>query len=155
VPLEEVRQRGLDIEELGCLARCNGADVELRHADASDVDAFREAVRAAATGGAVLVASYDRAALEQTGSGHFSPVGGYHAARDLVLILDVARFKYPPHWVETDRLFRAMQSIDGATGRARGYMMLRGRQQGISLGFRVTCDSEGWTGLAERMEALS
>ena len=33
------------------------------------------------------------------GDGHFSPLGGYHEARDLVLILDTARFKYAPHWV--------------------------------------------------------
>jgi Phytochelatin synthase len=31
--------------------------------------------------------------LGQTGSGHFSPIAGYHAATDSVLILDVARFK--------------------------------------------------------------
>jgi glutathione gamma-glutamylcysteinyltransferase len=154
VPLAEVKERGLDIEELGCLARCNGAEVELVHADASDVDTFRDAVRAAAAGGTVLVSSYDRAALDQTGSGHFSPIGGYHAARDLVLVLDVARFKYPPHWVETERLFRAMQSVDPTAGRARGWMVLRGRQRGIALGFSVMCDSEGWAGLAERMESL-
>lgn len=154
VPLAEVKQRGLDLEELGCLARCNGADVELVHADVSDVDTFRRAVLASTTGGTVLVASYDRAALDQTGSGHFSPIGGYHAARDLALVLDVARFKYPPHWVETERLFRAMQSVDPTAGRARGWMLLRGRQQGIALGFSVTCDSEGWTGLGERMESL-
>jgi glutathione gamma-glutamylcysteinyltransferase len=154
VPLSEVRERGLDLEELGCLARCNGADVELRHADPSDADAFREAVRAATTGGTVLVASYDRRALDQTGSGHFSPIGGYHAERDLVLVLDVARFKYPPHWVPIEQLFRAMQSIDPATGRARGWMVLRGREQGIALGFNVTCDEEGWAGLAERMDSL-
>ncbi len=33
------------------------------------------------------------------GDGHFSPIGGFHAQRDLVLILDTARFKYAPHWV--------------------------------------------------------
>jgi glutathione gamma-glutamylcysteinyltransferase len=69
-----------------------------------------------------LVAAYDRAALGQTGSGHFSPLGGIHAARDLVLVLDVARFKYPPHWVPTEQLWRAMQPIDAATGRARGWL---------------------------------
>lgn len=37
--------------------------------------------------------------LLQTGSGHFSPVGGYHDGRDMEFVLDVARFKYPPHWV--------------------------------------------------------
>jgi hypothetical protein len=33
------------------------------------------------------------------GDGHFSPIGGFHTQRDLVLILDTARFKYAPHWV--------------------------------------------------------
>jgi glutathione gamma-glutamylcysteinyltransferase len=102
----------------------------------------------------VLVVSYDRKGLDQTGAGHFSPIGGYHVGRDLALVLDVARFKYPPHWVETERLFRAMQSVDSATGRARGWMVLRARQRGIALGFSVTCDKEGWKGLAERMDAL-
>jgi len=37
--------------------------------------------------------SYSRRTFGQTGDGHFSPIGGYHAGKDLVLILDVARFK--------------------------------------------------------------
>lgn len=57
----------------------------------------------------------------QTGTGHFSPIGGYHAERDMVLILDVARFKYPPHWVPLSLLWEAMESIDESTGRHRGY----------------------------------
>ena len=40
-----------------------------------------------------IIVSYSRPALEQTGVGHFSPVGGYHPGRNMVLILDVARFK--------------------------------------------------------------
>jgi hypothetical protein len=31
--------------------------------------------------------------LGQTGTGHFSPIGGFHESKDLVLIMDVARFK--------------------------------------------------------------
>lgn len=41
----------------------------------------------------VLVVSYSRQAMRQTGDGHFSPVGGYDAASNMVLVLDVARFK--------------------------------------------------------------
>lgn len=62
--------------------------------------------------------------LNQTGIGHFSPVGGYHSPSDKVLILDVARFKYPPHWVDLETLFRAMQSIDAETNKPRGYMLM-------------------------------
>jgi hypothetical protein len=55
-----------------------------------------------------------------TGDGHFSPIGGYHKARDLVLILDTARFKYPPHWVPLPGLHAAMGLLDKVTGKARG-----------------------------------
>jgi len=116
VPLAEVQNRGLDVEELACLARCNGADVELSRGDATNLAAFRAALAAAATGEGVLVVSYDRSQLGQTGSGHFSPVGGYHGTRDLALILDVARFKYPPHWVSVERLWEATHPVDPATG---------------------------------------
>jgi len=149
VPLDEVRKRGVDLGQLGCLARCNGAEVQLSHADTADVESFRAALRDAASSASVLIAAYDRAALDQTGSGHFSPIGGYHAERDLALILDVARFKYPPHWVSAERLFAAMRPVDPTTGRARGWLSLRSREQGTSLGFSLTCDSQGWSALVE------
>jgi glutathione gamma-glutamylcysteinyltransferase len=153
VSLPEVRARGLDVDELTCLARCNGADVELKRADSSDIATWRSAIGMAATGEAVIIASYDRAAMNQTGSGHFSPIGGHHPARDLVLVLDVARFKYPPHWVSAEQLWHAMKSEDPATGRARGWITLRRRNQGIALGFSLQCDGDSWQGLANRTTA--
>lgn len=154
VSLAEVRKRGLNLEELACLARCNGADVELVRGDANNLATFRAAIASAAGGDGVLVVSYDRSALGQTGSGHFSPIGGYHRARDLALILDVARFKYPPHWTSIERLWQATHPIDPATGRARGWLVFRPRPQGIALGFSIRCDGESWQGLAERLSAV-
>jgi glutathione gamma-glutamylcysteinyltransferase len=151
VPLAEVKRRGLSLHELGCLARCNGAAVEMTHADSASVHAFRTALADAASGVAVLIASYDRGSLGQTGTGHFSPIGGYHARRDLALVLDVARFKYPPHWVSVERLFDAMQPVDEATGRARGWLTLRRRERGIALGYSIQCDGESWQLLEQRM----
>lgn len=55
------------------------------------------------------------------GGGHFSPVGGYHASSDSVLVLDVARFKYPPYWVSVPKLWEASRSVDEMTGRSRGW----------------------------------
>ena len=40
------------------------------------------------TGEEHIIVSYSRKAFGQTGDGHFSPVGGYHAGQDLALILD-------------------------------------------------------------------
>ena len=75
----------------------------------------------------MLIVNYSRRSLEQTRDGHFSPIGGYHAGSDRVLVLDTARFKYPPHWVPLEALFAAMQAPDGATGLPRGRLSLRAR----------------------------
>jgi len=154
VSLDEIRQRGLDLDEISCLARCNGAAVEMFRAETSDVSAWRASLSAASHGESVVVASYDRAGLDQTGSGHFSPIGGYHAARDLVLVLDVARFKYPPHWISAERLWQAMHAIDPATGRSRGWMVLRGRAEGVSVGFTLRCEGDDLKGFARRLSSL-
>lgn len=71
-----------------------------------------------------IIANFDREVLGQTGSGHFSPVGGYHRERDLVLIMDVARFKYPPWWVPVHDLWKAMGVRDPQTQESRGYFVM-------------------------------
>ncbi|KAK6040580.1 hypothetical protein COOONC_21916 [Cooperia oncophora] len=43
--------------------------------------------------------------------------------------MDVARFKYPPHWVELKQLQKAMCSIDPSTRKTRGYVMLELRSK--------------------------
>lgn len=127
VPLQVVERRGISIDTFACLARCNGAAASVARTETEGeegLDAFREAVINATSrqSGSFLIASYSRAVLGQTGDGHFSPIGGYHPEKDLVLVLDVARFKYPPHWVPLKMLYKAMQSVDPDTGRTRGYI---------------------------------
>ncbi|HEU4618185.1 MAG TPA: phytochelatin synthase family protein [Gammaproteobacteria bacterium] len=126
-PLDDVKHSGLTLEEVACLARCAGADVSVHTAAPAAQQAFREHLRgsAFAEDGPVLLVNYSRRALEQTGDGHFSPIAGYHAGEDRALVLDTARFKYPPHWVPVERLFGAMQAADPATGAARGWLLLR------------------------------
>ena len=41
-----------------------------------------------------------------------------------VLVLDTARFKYPPHWVALAGLARAMRAADPDTGAPRGFCTL-------------------------------
>ena len=53
----------------------------------------------------------------QVGSGHMSVLGAYEDGSDQVLILDVARYKYPPHWVPAAALFDAMRALAGSTSR--------------------------------------
>lgn len=141
-PLETIRERGVTLDQLACLARCNGADSKLERPDGTDLDSFRELVRTAAGRAedpSLVIASYSRRGLGQTGGGHFSPLGAYHGARDLVLILDVARFKYPPHWVPLEALYRAMLHTDPDTGRQRGWATLRRAQSSSKLRYLFSC----------------
>jgi len=72
-----------------------------------------------------LVVSFSRAHLQQTGSGHFSPVAAYHPPSDSCLILDVARFKYSPYWASVEELYEATKPLDEGTGRSRGWFVVR------------------------------
>ena len=125
--LEQIRAIGTTMDEFHLLAVANGAESRMRRAtDAGEtLDSFRESmVAACASPRAFAVTSFCREVLGQTGHGHFSPVGGYHAATDSVLILDVARFKYPPYWVPLPQLWEACLDVDSNTGRARGWFEL-------------------------------
>lgn len=118
VPIDIIAKSGLTFDQFSCLAICNTLAVNaVRVNDQASEDQFRSEVRRVSLiADEVIVVSYSRQALGQTGSGHFSPIGGYHPGRDLVLIMDVARFKYPPHWVTVSLLFEAMKLIDKDTG---------------------------------------
>lgn len=73
----------------------------------------------------ILVVSYARSAVGQTGDGHFSPLAAYDAASDSVLVLDVARFKYPPTWISVELLYQALQPHDTLSGKPRGWFVLK------------------------------
>ena len=132
--LHEIERSGLTLDEVACLARCSGAIASVHRPPLVDIDEFREHVLAASTApdGPVIIANYSRKAVGQTGDGHFSPIGGYHVATDRVLVLDTARFKYPPHWLSLALLFEAIQDPDSESRRGRGWLMLqrRGDQAG-------------------------
>jgi hypothetical protein len=59
-----------------------------------------------------VMINYDRKALGQVGGGHFSPLGAYHEKTDSFLIMDVAKYKYPPVWVGAATLYAAMGTPD-------------------------------------------
>lgn len=124
--LDEVRRSGLSLDEVACLARCSSARTAVHRPPLADATSFRAHLRAAVTAadGPVLVVNYSRRAVGQTGDGHFSPIAGFHAGTDRALVLDTARFKYPPHWLPVELLFAAMEERDPATGQPRGWLLL-------------------------------
>lgn len=144
--LETVKVEGIDFDEWACLARCNGLCVLPKRAEKNTVEDLRAAVLASArknkdkkSGGGVqnfVVVSYTRKGLSQSGGGHFSPIAGYNADTDMCLLLDVARFKYPPHWIKLPLLFSAMKPCDSATGKSRGFYVVSADPNPSQLLFR-------------------
>ncbi|XP_052211375.1 glutathione gamma-glutamylcysteinyltransferase 3-like isoform X2 [Diospyros lotus] len=144
-PLGKIKEEGISFGKVVCLAYCNGGNVEAFRANESTIDHFRSCVvSCAASQDCHMITSYHREKLEQTGTGHFSPIGGYHAGRDMVLILDVARFKYPPHWIPLSLLWEAMNTIDNSTGHYRGFMILSRLENAPSILYTVSCKDGSW-----------
>ncbi|GAX10310.1 hypothetical protein FisN_3Lh513 [Fistulifera solaris] len=127
---ELVRRVGVTMEQLQQLAVCHGLRVQMeRPITHNNEQLFRthvkECLQPTEHPSAMLVVSYARSALGQTGEGHFSPLAAYHEASDQVLLLDVARFKYPPYWVPVSELYQAMTWIDKVTAQSRGWYVMR------------------------------
>ncbi|CAA0815218.1 Glutathione gamma-glutamylcysteinyltransferase 1 [Striga hermonthica] len=149
-PLEKVKDKGISFGKVVCLAHCAGANVEAFRTNQSTIDDFRKYIMACSSSDDChVISSYHRGAFKQTGTGHFSPIGGYHAGRDMALILDVARFKYPPHWVPLGLLWEAMDTVDESTGLLRGFMLVSRRQRAPSLLYTLSCKHESWTTTAK------
>ncbi|CAO2161506.1 unnamed protein product [Urochloa humidicola] len=148
-PLDKVKAEGITFGKVACLAHCAGADVRPFRANQVTVyDLRRHLIRCTSSRDCHLIASYHRRHLKQTGTGHFSPVGGYHARQDMALILDVACFKYPPHWVPLPLLWEAMNTIDESTELLRGFMLISRHNAAPSALYTVSCRDESWISMA-------
>lgn len=69
------------------------------------------------------LANFHRGLLFGKGLGHHSPIGGYLAAEDLVMVLDVNE-AFKPWLVAARRLFDAVDTIDSSSGNRRGLILI-------------------------------
>ena len=120
-----VQGQGLMLAELTRFANNLGVTADAAFAEETPMSDMRERLRAAlANPQQRVVANYTRAALGQEGTGHFSPIAAYDPATDAFLVLDVARYKYPPAWVTFDLLYAGMLAVDPDSRRSRGALFL-------------------------------
>jgi len=131
LPQAVLLKRGTTLDQLGEILASHGAVVTVRHASDVTLDSFRS--QAAAYLGEPqhhVIVNYLRRELGQERGGHISPLAAYDAQEDRFLILDVARYKYPPVWVKADALFAAMNTVDPSnSNKTRGFVLVtRGRQ---------------------------
>ncbi|KAI9092162.1 Phytochelatin synthase-domain-containing protein [Phlyctochytrium arcticum] len=121
-PLEEVMKVGITLPEFVCLARCNGLKAKLRRHDRSTKEQFLEDLKMTSRAPQeYLVVSYDRGTLQQTGTGHFSPVGG-----------------------------DSFKPVDPSTGKPRGYVILkRGKRSYVQSALsQLAVNRESWPRLS-------
>ena len=126
LPPEQVARRGMTLQQLRALLVSSGARAQAIHGGSLDLAAFRRLVMANQTNPHDrLLVNYLRSSMGQEGGGHISPVAAYHAPSDQVLILDVARYRYPSVWVPLQDLWRAIRTTDSDSGLSRGLVVVR------------------------------
>jgi hypothetical protein len=122
---ELIARQGMTLDQLRDLLASKGLQVRTIHGRDIELLALRRLlVSSLANPLDRLVVNYDRRQLGQTGGGHIAPLAAYHAASDRVLILDVARYRYPSVWVPLVDLWRALRGLDSASGLSRGLVVV-------------------------------
>lgn len=126
LPRDILAKRGMTLDQLGKLLAAQPVAVDVVHAADSSLDQFRSKARdALGRPGRFVIVNYLRKAIGQETYGHISPLAAYDAAADRFLILDVARYKYPPVWVTAADLFNAMNSTDSDNeNKTRGFVLV-------------------------------
>jgi hypothetical protein len=126
LPRETLARQGMTLDQLGGILATQPVRAEVHHASDSSVDEFRKLAGAyLGEPGHFVLVNYLRKTLGEEIGGHISPLAAYDAKADRFLILDVARYKYPPVWVKTADMFAAMNTLDAVNGnRSRGFVLV-------------------------------
>jgi len=129
--------QGTTVDELTCVLTGLGVTVQnIRRAGEGDdaaakAEKFTKEVQDATSSAnhrnKIILVNYHRNHVGQTGSGHWSPVAA--VAGEWVLIMEVARIKFPPHWVKISHLISGMAE--------RGYLVLSYNQSEDTLNLNV------------------
>lgn len=127
VQSDVVEREGMTLAQLhGWLAGAPDLVVERFHGDQLSLAQWRTLLRRSLGDPRDrLLVNYLRTAVGQQGGGHISPLAAYDASSDSVLLLDVARYRYPSVWVSVADLWQAMRTVDASAGRSRGLLLIR------------------------------
>jgi len=122
---QTVLQMGMTREQMAETLAAQGVRARSIAGDTLNDDELRALLqKALLDDGQFVLANYLRASLGQIGGGHWSVLAAYDAQSDRVLILDVAKYKYPPEWVSISSLRRAVATIDTVSNKSRGLVIV-------------------------------
>ena len=122
---ERVRREGMTLAQLHGWSSDHGLVVRRFHGDQLSLNQFRQLLRKGLGDPRDRrIVNYQRSGIAQKGGGHISPIAAYDSRSDRVLILDVARYRYPAVWVKSEALWRSLGEVDKASGQSRGILSL-------------------------------
>jgi len=124
---KQIMKRGLVLDEIKKILEDYPINVTILHSNELTLEKFRGyLIEAVANKDTFCILNYSYAKLGQEGRGHYSPVAAYDNKTDRFLILDVARYKYPPVWVNTEDLWEAVNTLaDSKLKKWRGIAILK------------------------------
>ena len=122
---QTVLQMGMTREQMAETLAAQGVRTRSIAGDSLNDDDLRILLqKALLDDGQFVLANYLRASLGQVGGGHWSALAAFDAQSDRVLILDVAKYKYPPVWVSISALRQAIATIDTTSNKSRGLVIV-------------------------------
>jgi hypothetical protein len=126
LPQETLRRMGMTLDQIGDFLGTYEVRAEVQHAAESSLEEFRSLAREyLGSPGRHVIVNYLRKSIGQEKGGHISPLAAYDADTDRFLLLDVARYKYPPVWISAAELFSAMNTADSDNqNRTRGFVLV-------------------------------
>ncbi len=122
---ETVLHMGMTREEMAETLAAQGVKATSIAGDTLTDDSLRSLLKSALLDdGRFVLANYLRANLGQVGGGHWSVLAAYDTQSDRALILDVAKYKYPPVWVGISTLRQALATLDTTSNKSRGLVFV-------------------------------
>ncbi|MDB2592834.1 phytochelatin synthase family protein [Gammaproteobacteria bacterium] len=104
-----VKSNGMRLNQLAQAINTFGPATYIIYAADLNLDQMRQnLISALDADNQWIIGNFHRKYIHEVGNGHFSPIAAYDQVSDRFLILDVARYKYPPIWVKASDLYRAM-----------------------------------------------
>jgi hypothetical protein len=131
----DVEKNGSTLDQLASMLSVFEVKVDVYHADSLTVDQSRTMlIETLRSPHKRVIIDFNRKDLGQKGSGHFSPLAAYHSGEDRFLLMDVARYKLPPCWVQADLLYKALTDVDSVSQKGRGFLILTCHRTSASVG---------------------
>lgn len=125
ISAQTVLEMGMTREEMVKALTAEGVHATTIAGDGIDVVALRSLLKKTlGDDGQYMLVNYLRAKLGQVGGGHWSVLAAYDAQSDNVLILDVAKYKYPPVWIGITMLHQAIDTLDTTSNKSRGLVLV-------------------------------